>query len=174
MKGYVRKSSGDEVLFELNFIPKKEDLQEFNSRILFRNYEFFCYALALIMTVVYAFYSTLGLALTFMVIAIVIVNIAKSLRLKQLVKQFQMIAKTNPKIQWKVFYADKFETYNGIFGYEQISKIIVADLCQYIIIENVATVMLKKDAFTIGDYDSFIVFLREKLKDNPKALKGLR
>jgi len=34
--------------------------------------------------------------------------------------------------------------------------------------------MIKKGAFTKGDYESFVPFLREKLKDNPKALKGLR
>lgn len=30
------------------------------------------------------------------------------------------------------------------------------------------------DAFTVGDYETFVAFLREKLKDNPKALKGVK
>ena len=33
---------------------------------------------------------------------------------------------------------------------------------------------IKKDAFTVGDYENFVAFLREKLQDNPKALRGLR
>jgi len=40
--------------------------------------------------------------------------------------------------------------------------------------KNSRHVVLKKDAFTKGDYESFVEFLKEKLKDNPKALKGLR
>jgi len=73
------------------------------------------------------------------------------------------------------FKRDTFENANNVtLQYNQISKSTNSRHCIYLIVEETCCVMVKKDAFTKGDYESFVVFLKEKLKDNPKALRGLK
>jgi len=76
------------------------------------------------------------------------------------------------------FYYDRFcYSYLNTKGnaqYKQIVKIVVGDIGLYIIFKKKAFAFIKKDTFTKGDYGKFIMFLREKLNDNPKAQRGLK
>ena len=71
------------------------------------------------------------------------------------------------------FYKDVIMVGDVKFKYSQISKILTSNSCLYILIQETFVITIKKDAFTVGDYESFIVFLKEKLTDNPVALLGL-
>jgi len=77
-----------------------------------------------------------------------------------------------------VFFADSVEYGDYTFRYNQISETIEAKLCLYIMVEKSekdhALAVVKKDAFTKGDYEAFVSFLRERLEGNQKALKGLK
>jgi len=77
-----------------------------------------------------------------------------------------------------VFFANSVEYGDYTFRYNQISEIIEAKLCLYIMVEKSekdhALAVVKKDAFTKGDYEAFVSFLRERLEGNQKALKGLK
>ena len=76
------------------------------------------------------------------------------------------------------FYYDRFY-YNYLrtnenAQYKQIKKIVIGDIGLYIILRKNALAFIKKDSFTKGDYGTFIMFLREKVSDNPKVQRGLK
>jgi len=161
-------------IFVNEFSPSLKELSEYNSRILFRPYSIMCYALCSIMALIYLQSGAWFWALALIIFAFCIERTARYLRLKQLLKQSRVETSANLGNQKKTFNVNNFEIGNGTFRYEQISKIISANMCLFIVIEKSVTVMVKKDAFTIGDYESFVAFLREKLQDNPQALRGLK
>ena len=107
-----------------------------------------------------------------------IAGIVLSIRLKnQQIKQWPLIkSASNEKIK-TIFFDDKLivnpSIENYTFRYNQVSRITDAKLCLYIMFDEAVVVMIKKDAFTKGDYDSLVSFLRERLIDNPKILKSL-
>ena len=76
-----------------------------------------------------------------------------------------------------VFFDDTVEYGDYSFHYHQISKIIEAKLCLYIMVErnekDYALAIVRKDAFTKGEYETFVSFLRGRLAGNQKALHGL-
>ena len=68
------------------------------------------------------------------------------------------------------FIEESFRTTDGaIYQYDQISKLLVSRDYLFIIIEEMISTAIKKNAFTLGDYESFVVFLREKFKEMDKA-----
>lgn len=77
-----------------------------------------------------------------------------------------------------IFFNDYF-TYNtsilsATSSYDDISRLITAKIGLYITVGANIHVLIKKDSFTVGDYESFVLFMREKLKNNPRVLKGLK
>ena len=68
------------------------------------------------------------------------------------------------------FYNDQFTISQGMsYQYGQISKLLVSKDYLFIDIEETLHTAVKKDSFTVGDYESFVVFLREKFKEMDKA-----
>ena len=72
-----------------------------------------------------------------------------------------------------IFRSENFFANELCFEYSQISRIVVGEMCIYLLIEKVATVIVKKDAFTKGEYKEFVSFLKGQLKNKPRALKSL-
>ena len=78
-----------------------------------------------------------------------------------------------------MFFEDKITSINPLneentYKYKSISKVVEGKICLYISLGKALGVTIRKDAFTKGDYETFVTFLRERLKDNPKALKRLK
>ena len=166
--------SSEDVLFVNDFIAEINVLREINNLILFRNYAIYCYALCCAVIAICLWYDLPMIAIVLVVVILVIKQTAKHLNLKKLIKQIQVGIAANPEARKTEFLANQFNGGGASFRYERITKIVEGNLCLYIIIGGVYAGMVKKDAFTVGDYESFVIFLREKLKDNPKALKGLK
>ena len=116
------------------------------------------------------------LGLLFAGILFVAPKVIEAKKLQQLLKRSRLLSSEDDEfIKYETYFQnDSFEAGGEIrFQYDQISKIMVSTLYMFIMIEDTVHTAVKKDAFTIGDYESFVVFLKEKLKDNPVALLGL-
>jgi len=97
---------------------------------------------------------------------------------RNILKQYTLLGATGcPEIKINFFSENINSNLCGResnFKYSQITKTITGKIVLYLSIEKTLYVLIKKDSFTKGDYDSFLIFMREKLKDNPKALRGLK
>ena len=102
-------------------------------------------------------------------------QILKQLCLVRSLKAFNLSLQSPQQISQKVFYEDYFTANQSDekLAYDQISFIASTTFCLCVGLSS-TSILIKKDAFTTGIYDDFVVFLRDKLHDNPKALKGLR
>ena len=104
-------------------------------------------------------------------------QIVKKLCLRHALKKIELSSHLTQQISQRTFYDGHFFTNNNgddTLFYSQISSIANTALCLCLTLDPTTTILIKKDAFTTGTYDDFVVFLRDKLHDNPKALKGLR
>jgi len=172
------KDEGQEkVLFVNEFIPTQEIVGEYVIRIYLKVSRLLCYAFSA-MFVLWALLSGDGfwgaMALIATTAFFITVYTMKYLETEKLMKAFGLVTSTEGGKLRTIFYDDTSRLANNTFRYEQISKIVDAKLGLYIIIEKAIAIIIKKDSFTVGDYESFVTFLREKLKDNPKALRGLK
>lgn len=163
-------------LFTNGFTPFKKEIKEYVNRIVFGKGTLFCWIFSIMAIVFGLLFGGLVLAIALAAIctAFLSLHITKHSKFKEAMKAFENLVSTGYEGWRSVFFDDMFESDNNTYYYEQISKVVKGKLCLHIIIEKKLLVMVKKDAFTKGDYESFVLFLREKLKDNPEALKGLR
>ena len=158
-------------LFKNEFVPAKEEVKEYISHVFLKKTKIQCIVFSVAFLLWGLLYVGIPWALIPPLFFFLLVFVVQHLEIK---KGMQALIE-NGKVR-RMFYnntEDTFELDNNTFCYNQISKIVEAKLCLYIFIGKKATAV-KKDAFTIGDYESFVAFLREKLKDNPQALRGLK
>ena len=187
-----KKNDVENIMFENLFVPTEEFFWDFVQSLCKRN-KAFCILFGVIFSIAALFFIFLAIlvpsvgtlfpaiVLTFTSIYLFFApSITKRKIFKQVVKRDKLLNAENENSFSKhnvIFYYDEFGPRSAgaaMFKYNQISEINISNIAIYIAIEKTFTAPIKKDAFTIGDYDSFVVFLREKLKDNPKALKGLK
>jgi len=176
-----------ELLFENIFAPDKIFVLEFCKCAYSKAIKIFCYIFFPLM-VLFVFIAFLGGAeniITQLLIAFISVYFFFTPILharqhsKKLLKQYALLASSDENTGSKtIFFTSHLESSmygrTNTFYYNQVSRVMVGKLGAYLLIEKSLYVMVKKDAFTKGDYESFIPFLKEKLKDNPKALRGLK
>jgi hypothetical protein len=98
---------------------------------------------------------------------------------KQWKTLYHMLGDTENLKTKKQFFEDEVITTNSLNNdftlcYKQISYMVETKKYLYISFEKVFECIVKKDSFTKGDYETFVTFLRERLAENPKALRGLR
>jgi hypothetical protein len=95
----------------------------------------------------------------------------------QLMKRFNTVETKAEKTFITKFYEESLchalHEAIHVIEYKQITNIISSKNGLYIVIKK-KIVPIKKDAFTKGDYESFVVFMKEKLKGNRRALRGLK
>ena len=163
-----------DILFVTDFIPTTDDIREQIDCVVFKNYRRFCYSLCIATMLFCLLLNRIIAAGILFIFFFLIIRFFHRQLLKLLIRRLQLAISSGTNVKKHVFYSNQFEIGSGTFRYNQITKVIPADFCLYIILQKVSVVMVKKDAFTTGTYDDFVVFLRDKLHDNPKALKGLR
>ena len=162
------------ILFAVELIPTKEEIREYIAHVFYKGYTLFGCAFSIAVILLGFWFDFLIIALVCSVVGLLNLQIAKYWKSRKAIEAFERLASTGYEGWRSVFYEDVFKSDNNTFCYEQIAKIVVGKLCLYIIIEKTLLVIIRKDAFTVGDYESFVAFLREKLKDNPAALWGLK
>jgi len=159
----VNNEDKKNMLFVSDFFSTKKEITEFANRIVFRNIALACYTVSIVAILVGLWLGRINLIVGFVVAGAVLLNL-------QIVK-YRVIKKAHKTAVLKkdgdtqrVFCGDAFGLNGEMYGYGQISKIVVARLCMYIYIstEKYPVVMVKKDAFTVGDYESFVAFIEEK------------
>ena len=171
--------------FEIIFTPDKVFAKEFANRTFSKTIKVFFYIFfptTLFLALIAVLSGEISLNALLMIGVAVIGILTPTSRAnwdaKNLLKQYAVLS-SGDKVGIKVVF-NEFEFSSNVYGrentfnYAQISKVVSGKLGLYFHIEKSLYVMLKKDSFTVGDYDSFLVFLREKLKENPKALKTLK
>jgi len=168
-----------EVLFEVIFMPTKEITKEFQNRLNLKAHTIFAYAFGVIVLLFGLWSGWLGSTGLFWVCVIlapvcpVVIEYRKQSEAKQILNLWA--AGPVGTAGYKAEFFDEIFTHRDLsFRYDQISTFTKGNLCLYIQIKKTITIIAKKDSFTKGDYESFVSFLREKLKDNPKALRGLK
>ena len=171
----VVEIESEEVLFENRFVPDKKALSEYYDRVVYR----INMIVLLSLWIVLVFASLILLewrlrTLIIIIIALIVVFIRKYVDVRNLLKHYELRISSGMYDGQIKFYENNFIVSKGTFSYNQISKIIVGKHCVFIIVEKALHIIVKKDAFIKGDYDSFVEFLKEKLKDNRKALRGIK
>ena len=88
--------------------------------------------------------------------------------LKHIIKQEQSLGAGTVRDRRYKFYDDRIESATSpdlIFPYENLSKIVTADLCIYVVMKmkEPAILLIKKDSFLKGDCEALIAFLKPKL-----------
>jgi len=166
-------------LFEVAITRTKESMNEMVDLIyLKRMYRWYIISCASILLFSIgakaARYGSLGLVVSSIVIPIMIVCtlVTRHRTIKSIIKNTQTLDYAKAP-EPKRFYADSLIIDDYKFTYDQIKNIIIGKVSIYLLGENVFSVGFRKDAFTIGDYASFIDFLIEKLHDKPKIVKVL-
>jgi hypothetical protein len=171
----------NESLFENEFNMTKELAKEYTRVLLRRN---------IIMSYIFGFLCVLSFIwMRNAVIAVIGVGLPILLHLmmirigrqtwKRWIKFFGMMGEKDNLNSKKRFFENSFISINPIndehaFEYKQISHLVETTEYLYISLEKVFECIVKKDSFTKGDYETFVTFLRERLAENPKALRGLR
>jgi len=107
------------------------------------------------------------------VLLLVLLFVRKRKEAKRTLKVFTLLKSPNGVAQ-KRFYDGWFALDHNLFPYDQISGLAEGKRCFYIVVGKAVTLIIQKDAFTIGDYETFVVFLSERLGDKPKLLKRLQ
>lgn len=182
----------DDVLLKNQFTPSEETYREYIKALMSRSYKLryfflgtlFLLASLFLLSVVIILEdrsaSTIAATIVSFYLAILFYftpKIQGARRLKESLKTARLLSSGNPNgfSDFEAsFFNDNFITERFTFQYSQISKVVSSHNYMYLIIEATFGVIIKKDAFTVGDYETFVAFLREKLKDNPKAMKGLK
>ena len=180
-------SKNNELRFQNEFILEKNFLREFFRLTMSKGYSAICYiffgAVLIFSLIVLLNGGAQNIPMLLFLLCISIYGLSfpvsrVNLNAKNLLKQYAVLSSGGTAGIRVLFHNSEFNSNvygrENTFSYTQISKVVSGKLGLYFHIEKSLYVMLKKDAFTVGDYDSFVVFLREKLKDNPKALKRLR
>ena len=173
-------------LFRNDFIPLKAFFVELCAQILNKTHRHLCHIFFGILFMLAVLGLLSGVENPKQPVVVIVLSlvgfsfptITSHLNAEKMLKQYAVLS-SGDTVGIRVVF-NEFEFSSNVYGrestfsYSQISRVISGKLGLYFHIEKSLYVMLKKDSFTVGDYDSFVVFLREKLKDNPKALKGLR
>ena len=157
-------------VFQVEATESKKAIQEYIDVIqLKRNYIIDLF-LAIIVTVYAIIVQEPLVAIIVVTGLIVFLFLSRYYQFRNTMKLVSLTKEVVPK----QFYDDNFMASGNSYQYDQITKIVVGKLCLFLIVGKLLTVMIKKDdAFTIGDYASFIDFLIEKLHDKPKIVKVL-
>ena len=72
-------------------------------------------------------------------------------------------------------YENHFESLRGTkHGYAQITSMVTAGEHAFIVVDEVLLLVVKADAFTIGDYEAFIVFIKQTAQDSIRKNKKKR
>ena len=182
-----RFGGGDETVFK-NFFVMNESIfhdyiRSFHSKHRSKIW-LYIYSIMAVLLSLFFFYASVDGPLILLIAAIVFLPFStlpyialkkwRKLYTKKLIEQYKSRHSGELADYQTVFYNNRFERFpESTFQYNQISYVVATDVSLYLMIGNETTIIVKKDAFTIGDYESFVSFLKEKLKDNPKVLRGL-
>ena len=174
----VDKEKGEqgtsEASFINEFVPQEEEVAEYFRRITLKNYYIASFTICASYTLISVAFGYWIYAVIVTIIMAIITSITSIARFRQTYKTIKVQYSISPDAPISAFHTDCIKTGGATLAYSQVTKVAITKSCIFLVIEKALTVMLKKDAFTKGDYESFVEFLKEKLKDNPKALKGLR
>jgi large-conductance mechanosensitive channel len=163
-----------EASFINEFVPQEKEVAEYFRRITLKNYCIASFAICASYVLISVAFGYWIYAVIVTIIMAIITSITSIARFRQTYRIIQVQYSISLDDPISSFHADYIKTGGATLAYSQVTKVVITKSCIFLIIEKALTVMLKKDAFTKGDYEAFIEFLKEKLKDNPKALKGLR
>jgi len=170
----VHESKNNDTIFINAFEPKRKEVFEYFNKVLFRNYYIFCFSICVAHMVISIAIGRWSDAIRLVVIVLAIVGVAGFVRFRQTEKLFEVQFSSGAIARIKSFNSAFIEIGEGRYEYSHVTKTVNGKKCLFLVVEKSLTIIIKKDAFTKGDYESFVEFLKEKLKDNPKALKGLR
>ena len=161
-----------DILFFNEFPPTKKVVKEALNILALRKLTFFCYAFSVIIVLLGWLYNFRYIA---MVVAWLVLIFWLSGKYSIISKAYQtLVAEKDKGDTQRIFYDDTFDLGDKAYSYDEVLEVVSAKLCLYIFIDKKIAVTVKKDSFTKGNYEPFVAFLREKLKDNPKALRGLK
>ena len=157
------------MLFQIEAIKSKEAIREFIDLLHFKR-AYISYLAMAIFTIVYSITQQSPI-IAVIIIAFLIpaLLVGRHIQTKKAMKAVCLTRKDIPK----EFYEETFTANGGTYQYEQITKIVAGKVCLYLVVGKIFTVMVNRDAFIIGDYESFLDFLMGKLENNPKAVKVL-
>ena len=174
-----------EVQFEVVFTPDKALVREYISCVFRKGLKIFFYTLFSVMFL-FSLIAILGGEVSVNSIAMIGMSVLGllmpmlriNLDSKALLKQYKTLSSNGTSGIKVNFYDDNFNSNvygrENTFKYNQISKVTCGKLGIYLTIEKSICVLIEKDAFTVSRYEFFMLFLREKLKDNPKALRSFK
>lgn len=191
----IRLEDDGKALFINSFTATEETYRDFATRSISRGYKvvhFLVGTMFMLFFLFYALYALVNLderlrgivivtcAIGFFIVALS-AYLSPKLKSKRVFREsmtrFRLLnAGSDSNVPKNIIYFrdSEFEFSDIMVKYSQISKTSCSSAYMFIVVENAVTIIVKKDAFTKGDYDSFLIFMKDKLKDNPKALKGLK